>query len=78
MALSFFGPFFLKCVLFFLGPATTKRCTRLGLIGGTFDPSPVHPRVSLAFEASSDARASAVERGKVSAADLQCEVRIFG
>ena len=44
----------------FQSPATTKRCTRLGRVGGTFDPSPVRPRVSLAFEASSDARASAV------------------
>ena len=59
-------------------PATTKRCTRLGRVGGTFDPSPVRPRVSLASEASSDARASAVQRRKVSAADLQYEVRIFG
>ena len=49
-----------------------------GRVGGTFDPSPVRPRVSLAFEASSDARASAVQRRKVFAADLSCGVRIFG
>ena len=58
-------------------PATQSRAARLGRVGGTFDPSPVRPRVSLAFEASSDARASAVERRKVSAADNQCWVRIF-
>ena len=42
----------------------TKRCTRLGRVGGTFDPSPVRPRFSLAFEVSSDARASAVRAPK--------------
>ena len=45
---------------FFLVPPSQSRAARLGRIGGTFDPSPVRSRVSLAFEASSDARASAV------------------